>query len=218
MAIHTHLIKQEEAQTENGVQLRAADPGAPVTNQLWVNTTSKLIKYYDGASIKVLGSSGGGGGSLQWIEDANAPLALIENGRRIYAFQQVLAQVLWAVIAVPTGYIAGNQILLKMAFYSPDSAGNVLIKTISTLNRVGTDAVTSTANQRTSTNTTVTLAAGTVNKFQALSLDLTSSVGQINGVAVSPGDEILVQLTRDNGDTATSDAKVAVYKAEATFS
>lgn len=161
---------------------------------------------------------GGGGGSLQWIEDANAPTALVENSRRIYAYQAGLAQILWATIAVPNGYVAGSPINLRMGFYSPDSSGNVLIKTVATLNRIGTDAVSSTTNQRTSTNAAVTLGAGTVNKFQAVVMDLSSSTGQINGVAVSPGDEILVQLTRDASDTATSDAKVAVYKAEPTFS
>ena len=87
------------------------------------------------------------------------------------------------------------------------------MQTVATLIRKGTDAVTSTTNQRTCTNSAVTLSAGTVNVPQELALDLTSSTGQINGVAVSPGDLIIVKLTRGT-DTATSDLRAIVYGAE----
>lgn len=50
MAKTTHIAKQEEGQTENSVQLRATDPGSPVTDQLWLNTSDNKIKYYNGAS------------------------------------------------------------------------------------------------------------------------------------------------------------------------
>ncbi len=161
---------------------------------------------------------GGGGGSLQWVEDANAPTPLVENSQRVYAYQQVLGQALYCAVRVPNSYVAGQPINLRITFYSPDSSGNVLLKTVSTLIRTGTDAITSTTNQRTSTNSAVTLGAGTVNKPQAVVADLSSSSGQINAVSIAAGDLILVQLTRDTGDTATSDAKVPVYGAEVTFS
>lgn len=54
MTTRTHLAKQEEAQTETGVQYRAADPVSPVTGQVWINTTTKLIKYYNGATVVVI--------------------------------------------------------------------------------------------------------------------------------------------------------------------
>jgi hypothetical protein len=75
----------------------------------------------------------------------------------------------------------------------------------------------STTNQRTSTNAAVTVSAGTVNEPQALALDLSSSSGQINAVSIAAGDIILVKLTRGT-DTATGDASVPVNCAEVTFS
>ena len=46
MATKTHIIKLEEAIKEQPVQFRAADPGSPVTDQYWFNTTSKELKYF----------------------------------------------------------------------------------------------------------------------------------------------------------------------------
>lgn len=59
MTIKTHITKQEEAQVEKSVQVRAADPGSPVTNQVWINTTSKTQKFYDGATVQEVGGGGG---------------------------------------------------------------------------------------------------------------------------------------------------------------
>jgi hypothetical protein len=196
-------------------QATPANPGAG-NRKLYFKSDGNLYKLSSGGLEAVVGA-GGGGGSLQWVEDVNAPTPLIENSQRVYAFQQVLGQALYAAIRVPSTYAPGSQINLRTLFYSPDSAGNCLIKTVATLIRTGTDAITSTANQRTSTNTTATLAAGTVNKPQAVVCDLTSSSGQINGVSVAAGDLILVQLTRDVADTATSDAKMPVYGTEVSF-
>ncbi len=217
MTTRTHLAKQEEAQTETGVQARAADPGGPTSGQLWVNTTSKILKYYTGSAIVGIGGAGGGGGSLQWIEDTNSPPATVENTQQVYTFDAVLAQSLYAAIRVPNGYVTGSQINLRPVWYSADTSGNVLIKTIATLIRAATDAITSTTNQRTSTNSAVTVSAGTVNEPQVPVCDLTSSTGTINSVAVAAGDLILVQLTRDATDTATGVAKVLPYATEVTF-
>lgn len=161
-------------------------------------------------------AAGGGGGSLQWIENANAPVPTVENNVRVYLFQSGLAQALYALIKVPTGYAVGNPIKLKTDLYSPDNTGTALIQSVSTLIRQGTDAMSSTTNQRTSTNAAVTLGVGTVNIPQGLTLDLTDSSGNINGVAVNPGDLVLVDLTRGS-DSALSDVRVPVYGAEVTF-
>ena len=166
-------------------------------------------------------AGGGGGGSLSWTEDVDSPTPIVENSNQVYAFQSLTtlpgggAQSLYALVLVPTSYIAGNQIKLKTSFYSPDSSGTALVQSVATLIRTGTDAITSTANQRTSTNTAVTLSAGTVNIPQAVTLDLTSATGTINGVAVAAGNLIQVKLTRGT-DTATSDLKLPVYGTEMT--
>lgn len=56
-ATRTTIMKQEEGQTEKAVQLRAADPTSPATNQLWINTTSDAFKYFDSTVTHVVGSS-----------------------------------------------------------------------------------------------------------------------------------------------------------------
>lgn len=162
-------------------------------------------------------SGGGGGGSLEWLESTNAPSPTIDNSSsgiplRTYLFQSGLGQSLYSAIKVPSSY-AGAQIFIKLEFFSPDSSGTALIQSVATLIRSGTDLISSTTNQRTSSNAAVTLGAGTVNIPQSLSIDLTDSAGKINSVSVSAGDLILVQITRGT-DTATSDLHVPVYGAE----
>lgn len=163
------------------------------------------------------GSGSGGGSSLIWIEGASAATPIFENNMRVYEFGAALSQSLYASVRVPSTYLAGQQINLRITFYSPDSSGNALVQSVATLIRTGTDAASSTTNQRTSTNAAVSLGAGTVNKPQSVVLDLTSTAGQINSVNVSAGDLILIQLTRGT-DTATSDLKLPVTAAEVTFS
>lgn len=163
------------------------------------------------------GGSGGGGGSLEWVEDDNAPIPAVENADRVYLFEALAAQELFALVRVPSGYTPGDPISMKALWYSPDSSGDVLMKAQATLIKPGTDAMSSTTNQRTTTNTAVTLGAGTVNEAQAVTLDITSSIGEINSVAVAPGDLIRVRFYRDT-DTATSDVRALPYGAEVTFS
>ena len=79
-------------------------------------------------------------------------------------------------------------------------------------------------NQRISTNTVVTVNA-TPNTNNAIGdLDLTSSTGTVNGVAVSPGDKLRVRLYRDNAaeaggaGPASADARLITNAMEITFS
>lgn len=159
---------------------------------------------------------GGGGGSLSWIENVDSPTPLFENNIEVYGFDYGLSQSLYTNIKVPNSYGAGSPVKMRTEFYSPDSSGTVLFQTISTLIRTGTDLISSLTNQRTSTNTAVTLGAGTVNIPQAVTLDLSNSTGQINGVAISAGDTIIVQLTRGT-DTATSQARHMSFATETSF-
>jgi hypothetical protein len=91
------------------------------------------------------------------------------------------------------------------------------MQTVATLIRPGTDAITSTTNQRTSTNSALNLSGGTVNIPQLIAFDLSSSIGQINGVNISSGDLIIVKLTRSAVDTATGQAKALLFASETTF-
>src|ERR1700747_1318713 len=186
--------------------------------------TDGLIKYNkslnrvqtsaNGGTFKDMLSGGGGGGSMIWIETPGSPIASTDSvGNRIYLFTSGLAQTLNTVVKVPSAYAGGNQFKINVLMYSPDSSGTVLLQTVSTLNRTGTDAFTSTTNQRTSTNTAITLGAGTVNIPQLVTLDLTDSSGNINGVPITGNSSIFVSLKRGT-DTATSDVSAMIYTSE----
>lgn len=167
-------------------------------------------------------SGGGGGGSIVFEESANAPIKDVDatTGLGIYSFEASLGQSLYTALRVPSSFSAGTQILLNILVYSADTSGDILIQSVATLIRPETDQITSTTNQRTSTNSAVTLSSGTQNEPQAISLDLTDSSGNINSVQVTAGDIILVQITRDNGgtDTATGDLEFIIQSAEGVFS
>ena len=60
MATKTHIVQQEEGQVERTVQVRSADPGSPVTNQVWINTTAGELRRYNGATTDVIGGSPSG--------------------------------------------------------------------------------------------------------------------------------------------------------------
>jgi len=160
------------------------------------------------------GSSGSG--ALVWVDGATGPTIVFQFATKTYGFASGESQTELCLIQVPSGYTAGKQIKMRTKFYSPDSSGTALLQSISTLVRTGTDAISSTTNQRTSTNSAITLSSGTVNKPQAIVHDLTDTSGQINGVAVSAGDLILVTIQRGT-DTATSDLQALLDASGVTF-
>ncbi len=153
---------------------------------------------------------------MRWAEPANSAQLSFDNNFEVYLFGAGLAQELYTAIRVPSSYIAGNPIKLLVEWYSPDTSGNVLLRAQSTLIRAETDAVTSTTNQRTTTNAAVTVSAGTVNEPQKVILDISSSTGQVNSVAIAAGDLLNIRMYRDT-DTATSDIAFVLLSAEATF-
>jgi hypothetical protein len=181
-------------------------------------TALSLNKQLSQAIIDGDIGGGGGGGSLQWIEAALAPISQIESNILSYFYQPLSAggQDLYALVRVPASYQAGKQVKMLVTPYSPENTGTMLIRAQATLIRPGTDAVSSTANQRTTTNTAVTLSAGTVNIPQSVVLDLSSTTGQINGVSLAAGHCIVTRLYRDT-DTAANDVRVPVFGVEVTF-
>ncbi len=178
--------------------------GSPAAGMVRFNTDLDQFEFYNGTAWAQGG--GGGGVSVNWLEDENAPAFLPQNKMRTWAFEAGLGQALYALVKVPASYVAGQQINLKAAFYSADTSGNVYFKTTTTLIRSAVDAITSTTNQRTSSQGAVTVSAGTVNEPQVITCDLTSTIGEVNAVAVAPNDLLLVQFFRLDSDTATGTA------------
>ena len=75
MADNTHLVKQEEAIDETGIQDRAADPVSPVAGQKWYNTTDNQLRNFNGSEIENM-SGGGGGGGLNFYEKGDMETAV----------------------------------------------------------------------------------------------------------------------------------------------
>lgn len=192
-----------------------AKGSAAEDGDLYYNTVSDKFRGYVNGAWTVLApvtAGGGGGGSLIWIENENAPTTTIINNVLHYVFAAGLSQSLYALITLPSAYVAGVQVFLKVKFNSADTSGTALMQTVSTLIR-DSDVVTSTTNQRTSTNSAVTLSGSTQNKNSTVSFDITSSIGEINSVALAAGHQVMVRLTRGT-DTATGVLNVPVYGAE----
>lgn len=191
--------------------------GAGGTVAQLINTT----KIYDVTNSMQLSASiaggllgGGGGGALVWREDGNSPIGSLDSvNNRIYSYQSALSQSLYTVVKAPHTYGGGTQIKMYLLFYSSDSTGTIQMQTVASLVRKANDLFSSVTNQRTSTNAAFSTGAGTVNKPQLVTFDLTDSTGQINGVSVSADDLIRVTLTRSS-DTATSDVQVLTDTAE----
>lgn len=189
--------------------------GIATLGDAYFNTALNKLRLFANASWQNLAGGGGGGGSIQWIADINAALSKIENSQQVYEFSAGAEQKLCTMFRVPQGYIAGTQIKMNLLMYSPSTSGDIQMRTIATLIRPGVDAITSTSNQRTSTNAPFETDVGTVDKPTSVEFDLTSSDGEVNGVAVSPGNIILIELTRAvSGDTSAEVANVLPYSAE----
>jgi hypothetical protein len=196
-----------------------ANPAAGFVS-VYPKADNKLYILTSAGLETAVGTGGGGGSAVQWVESLDAPESAIDLNLSTYKFPDGLTQALYALVKVPTSYVAGSPIKMLVTPYSYDAAtSTMLINAISTLIRSGVDALDSTTNQRTTTNTAIAIGAATVKIPQAATLDLTSAIGQINGVAVAAGDLIQVQLQRDfANDTSTNDVFVPVYGAEVTFS
>lgn len=179
----------------------------------WV--TDQTVVKIDNGSAWVPVGSGGGGGSLQWIESAEAPIPDIENDCRVYLYPAGVTNNLFAFIRVPASYVPGSPIKMKAMFYSPSTSGTALFTAQSTLLQKDADAIDDTTDQRTSTNSAVTL-SGSANKVNTAEFDITSTTGTINSVAVAAGDLIKVKVYRGT-DTDTADLRFLPYAAEVTF-
>lgn len=208
---------------ENGSASAANRLSLQQSADLEIKAGGAMLLRYDKTLTRWVPASGGGGGSagggasLEWFEDTDAPIFQMLSSHPVWRFSYGVSQYLYGSLRVPQSYVAGSPIKVLLPVLSLQSADTNLMQTLATLVRTGTDAYTSTTNQRTSTNSAVTNTGGTQNKFQTVTLDLTSTTGTINSVAVDAGDLILVRLTRGT-DTNNNDIFVPAFSSEVTFS
>jgi len=154
---------------------------------------------------------------LNWVKDTNGPITEFIDGFLFESFDNISAQEIYAILNVPNTYIAGSQITLKNGefFCVGTSPNTVQFQSVATLINSSTVLGTYT-NTYTSTNAAVTLSA-TSNLITSIgNIDLTNASGQINAVAVQPGDKIRVKLYRI-ASGSTSDARLIMDSLEPYF-
>jgi hypothetical protein len=176
------------------------------------NDTTQLF-----TAIKKLIASRGAGGvaGATWRGAAGtSPVETEENGEKVWLFEAGGASKLTLFLKVPQSYIAGKQISIYIAEYSPSAANTQLLSSTSYLIRRNTDAVDSVANSRASTN--VALVNTVANQYRQATLDVTTADGKINAVAVSAGDLIRVDLSR-GADTDAADVRFIPSATEIKF-
>jgi hypothetical protein len=190
-----------------------ATPSAPSAGYtaLYTKSDGKIYRRPAGGSeTEVGGGAGGGGVDVELFTQADAPVESILYNSQVFEYEDALAQYLYGELRVPNSYVAGSLISFYGQFFTSVTSGTVLFTTLATLIRDGTDASSSTTNQRTSTNAAITV-NGVANVDTEFVCDLTSSIGQINAVAVAPGDRIKFRITRDT-TTDTAAATAYLYK------
>lgn len=212
-----HNFSWANSAARTGAALVSADLGK-VGLQVDTNTYY-LITGVSPNVFAVVGGGGGGGGSLKWRAGATdpSPVEEIEFDQDVFKFVAGDGQTLLAIVRVPASYNAGSPISMDMDFYSPSTSNNFQFSTVSTLIRTGTDAVSSTTNQNTSTPAALTN-SGAANKLRSITFELSNSTGLINSVAVAAGDEIRIKLTRSAVDTDTADVRMVPDSTQVRFS
>lgn len=185
----------------------------------WFNyLLAELYTWIGWLDYNVGNGLGGGGASVNWMESAAlTPIPVFENNIQVYSYDPGnTGQALVAALGVPKGYNSGSKITLTSRVYSASTSGTLLFRTLTTLVRTGLDPVTSTTNQRSSTNAALTLSSPTVNVPQIITCDLTDESGKVNGVSVSSGDLLIVQLLRGQ-DTSTASARCITLASAPSF-
>ena len=200
-----------------------SDPAAPATagqKKLYLKGNLLFLRdsVPDGSAITPVGSGGGGGGGgANWVGGAPAPVEDEEFNEKIWKFAQGATQSLVLYAKVPQGYVAGRQIVSKLGVYSPSISNEFSMQVVTTLLRKNVDAITSTTNQNTSNSGDLTNTVA--NQYREISIDLSNATGQINGVSVSPGDLLKLELTRiaPGGTEDTADVRFAPSATEVKF-
>lgn len=180
-----------------------ARPAVGAAGRVIFNSSISSLQVDTGAVWSSIG--GGGGSALIWRLVDNAPIEANVAGVNVCDFDYLSSQEIWAHIQVPESYAAGTQIKLKGgAFATSATAGAILFRATSYLLRAASTVLGTHSNSNTSTNAEVA-AAPVASRITAIGdIELTDVSGQINAVAVAPGDVILVKLIRDTGNESAS--------------
>ena len=192
-------------------------PAVGVTGRV-VFVASVKLAYIDNGTLWVpMGGGAGGGAGGTWSPGDAGAVEASENGEKIFLFssEDRGVQTLNLFLRIPQGYTAGQQIKAYLGAYSPSNTGTFFLKTLTTLVRKEVDAISSVTNQYSSTNAALTNTV--VDMLREVEFDLTDTSGEINGIAVSAGDVIKIELSRDNTDTDSAEIRVIPSSTEVKF-
>jgi hypothetical protein len=184
----------------------------------------KALLFADGVSVTAataapVGIPGSGAltGGGWFAPDTDAAPSAQVAGQFVYQFPDGADVKVIAVVRVPAGYVAGQQINMKLAYRTPSTSNTVKLKTTTYLIRSATDAVSSTTNSHASTNAAKSNGSP-ASRLNNETLDLTSATGTVNGVSVAAGDQLVVHLTRDYAnDTDTDTVELLAANTEVTY-
>lgn len=192
--------------------------GAP--SRLAIGANNYYLKS-NGTTASWAAASGGGGGggiAVNWADDyANSAQKTNIGFLKVYEFEAGLDQSIYAVINVPSTYEAGSPITMLVKAVSEDTSGNFLLSTNTILVRSEVDEYDDTTNAEGSTNSAITMSSSNDREPQKITLILSDASGEVNGVAVSPEDILIVRLYR-NTDTATGSVYLISGSEEVTIS
>jgi hypothetical protein len=196
---------------------QGSDPATPAAGKkvIYAKTDGLVYTIDDAGSVTPIGS-GGGAGSIRFIEGANSPIRTQESGFEYYEYEPGLGQQLTVLLPVPSGYVAGKPIKVKIKWACASTSGDALINAVATLIRAEVDAYTSTTNQRTTTNTAITMTADNDDELQNVVLDVSSATGEINSVAISALDAIKIDI-QESSSTVADNIKFFFDLTEVTF-
>jgi hypothetical protein len=204
----------------NGFDVSAIALGDKTAFIRYNKLTESLEFSNDNIRWQAFGSgAGGGAGGASWQPvGGQAPVESYELDEKVLLFAPGQSQEASLWLKIPQGYVPGAQIRLRLGHYSPSASFVWKFQAVASLVRKGADAISSTANQHTSTNGDQSNVGANV--YQDVLYDLTSLTGQVNSVSVQPGDILKVQLQRvaPTGTDDSNDVRMIPSTTEVLFS
>lgn len=166
------------------------------------NTTVNALQLDTGSAWTTLGGSGGAGNLTSFtLDEYLAPEDIKISGVPFLRYDYLDQKSVFIKIKVPDNYKAGKQISLIDGVFkvnSTDNTKDILFRTATYLvKNSGATMAALSGTPHVSTNTEVAPGATANFGLEIGDLELTSSIGEVNSVAVAPGDILIVRLYRD---------------------
>lgn len=185
---------------------------------IFLDSADGQYKKKDSTGAVTRFGSGGGSSYLDLFapDDGTGAIETRVGFHKALTFAVGQAQKVVGLVKVPSSYVAGSQITMKLDGFTLSTTG-ASTKTLAftaSLVRDGVDPIGTTTNQNTGSISFIPQASGNVITTQTI--NLSDSTGKINAVAVSPGDEIEIIL-QESGSLGTEDFSIRQRIMEVSF-